>query len=103
MSACENELLSQTNHGGFKLSIVAKFQARAPVSYIIRVASPQGNEVNFVSTLDGFKNIGELLIALHHFAGTKLYPTDTEKLREVLTADFIKNFVKLGKSGEFRV
>ena len=37
------------------------------------------------------------------FAGTKLYATDTERLKEVLTGDFIKNFVKFGKSGKFRV
>jgi hypothetical protein len=45
--------------------------------------------------------VGELLIALHSFAEEKLYPTDTEKLVEVLTAENIKNFAKLKNSGKF--
>lgn len=103
MSTSENELLRETNDGGYSLKIIAKFQEPFPVSYIIRVTPPKGAQVDFVSTLDGFKNIGELLMALHHFAGTKLYPTNTGKLKEVLTADFIKSFAELQKSGKFRV
>ena len=103
MSISENEILRETNNGGFSLSIIAQFRERSPVCYIIRIAKPEGAKVDFVSTLDGFKNIGDLLVALHDFAGTKLYATDTERLKEVLTGDFIKNFVKFGKSGKFRV
>ena len=101
MSACENVLLRETNDGGYSLSIIAKFQDPYPVTYIIRVTKPQGAPIDFISTLDGFKNIGELLVALHHFARTKLYPKNTEKLKEVLTADNIKNFAELLKSGKF--
>lgn len=103
MPTSENELLHETNGGSYSLSIIAKFQDPFPVSYIIRVTPPQGAPVDFISTLEGFKNIGELLIALHHFARTKLYPTNTEKLKEVLTAGFIKSFAELKKSGKFSV
>lgn len=103
MPMSENVLLRETNEGGYSLSIIAKFQDPFPVSYMIRVTPPHGAPVDFVSTLKGFKNIGELLMALHHFAGTKLYPTNTEKLKEVLTADFIKSFVELHKSGKFGI
>ncbi len=103
MSTCENVLLYETNAGGYGLRIIAKFQDPFPVSYAIRVTTPQGVQADFVSTLEGFKNIGELLLALHHFAGTKLYPRNTEKLKEVLTADAIKNFAELLKSGKFVV
>lgn len=101
MPTCENVLLHEKNNGGYGLAIVARFEEPFPVSYIIRVTTPEGVQADFVSTLDGFKNIGELLIALHYFAGTKLYPRNTERLREVLTADQIKNFAELLKSGKF--
>ena len=82
-------------------SIIAKFEAPFPVQYIIRVSTPEGTEVNYMSTLDGFKNIGELLTALHYFARTKLYPTDTVRLREVLTAEKIKSFSEVLKAAKF--
>jgi hypothetical protein len=103
MSASENVLLQEKNNGGYSLEILAKFQEPFPVSYIIRVTTPQGTQVDFISTLDGFKNIGALLTALHYFAETKLYPKNTEKLKEVLTADTIKNFAEVLKSAKFGV
>jgi len=103
MSSCENVLLHEENKGGYSLEIVAKFEDPFPVSYIIRISTPQGDRADFISNLEGFKNIGELLMALHYFAETKLYPKDTEKLREVLTADSIKNFAEVLKSAKFGV
>lgn len=91
------------NQGGYSLAIIAKFQEPFPVSYIIRITTPQGVQADFVSTLEGFKNIGELLMALHYFAETKLYPKDTEKLKEVLTAGTIKSFAEVLKSAKFGV
>lgn len=105
MSKNENILLQETNRGGYTLSIIAKFVERYPVQYIIRVSKPKskpkGTEVDFVSNLEGFKNIGELLIDLHHFAQEKLYAKDSAKLRELLTAENIKTFVELRKAGRF--
>ena len=101
-SSDENILLPETNKGRYKLDIVAKFSERFPVQYVIRVSNPKGTSINFVSTLEGFKRIGDLLIDLHQFAQTKLYSKDTAKLREILTAENIKRFVKLREAGEFR-
>ena len=105
MSENENILLHETNRGGYTLSIIAKFVERYPVQYIIRVSKPKtkpkGYKVDYVSTLDGFKNIGELLVDLHHFAQQKLYAKDPVELKKVLTAENIKNFVKLKKAGKF--
>jgi len=103
MSTCENVLLHEENKGGYSLAIIAKFEEPFPVSYVIRVTTPQGVKVDYISTLEGFKNIGELLMALHYFAETKLYPKNTEKLREVLTADTIKNFAEVLESAKFSV
>ena len=99
----ENILLQETNKGGYTLAIVARFEDPFPVQYIIRMSSPEETEVDYMSTLEGFKNIGELLTALHYFAQTKLYPKNTDKLREVLTAENIKNFAEVLKAAKFSV
>ncbi|HXX88079.1 MAG TPA: hypothetical protein VEH86_06520 [Candidatus Acidoferrum sp.] len=102
MSFSENVLLCERNRGGFSLELVARFVENSPVKYIIRIKTPSDMSADYVSSLEGFKNVGELLVALHSFAEQKLYPTDTEKLKEVLTAENIKSFVKLKKSGTFK-
>ncbi len=101
MPFIENVLLCEKNRGNFSLELVARFVENSPVKYIIRITTPEGDSADYVSSLEGFKNVGELLIALNSFAEEKLYPTDTEKLREVLTAENIKSFAKLKKSGKF--
>ncbi len=101
MSVYENVLLEDTNKGGYKLAIIARFEEPFPVQYVIRVSTPDGVEVDYMSTLEGFKNIGELLTALHYFAQTKLYPQDPHKLREVLTAEKIKSFAEVLKAAKF--
>jgi hypothetical protein len=97
----ENVLLCEKNRGNFSLELVARFVENRPVKYIIRITTPRGVIADYVSSLEGFKNVGELLVALHSFAEEKLYPTDTEELRKVLTAENIKSFAKLKKSGKF--
>jgi len=97
----ENILLQETNRGGYTLSIVARFEKGSPVQYKIRVSKPRGAPVDFVSTLEGFKNIGELLVALYDFAQTKLYPKDPDELRKVLTAEYIKKSAPLFRVGKF--
>jgi len=97
----ENILLKQANKGGYTLAIVARFEDPFPVQYRIRVSKPDGTEVDFVSTIEVFKSIGELLTALHYFAKTKLYPKDTSKLRGVLTAEKIKSFAEVLKAAKF--
>jgi len=99
----ENILLQESNRGGYNLEVIAKFEDPFPVAYIIRVSTPEGTKVDYISTIEGFKNIGELLIALHYFAKTKLYPKDAEKLKEVLTAENIKSFAEVLKTARFSV
>ena len=98
MSTNENVLVQETNKGGYKLAIIAKFEDPYPVQYVIRVSAPDGTEVHYMSTLEGFKNIGELLTSLHYFAQMKLYSKDALRLREVLTAENIKNFAEVLKA-----
>ena len=102
MSVCENELIRETNRGGFKLSIVAEFNDYGPVKYIIRIEKPTGERADYVSSLEGFKKFGELLLDLNSFAEEKLYAKDDKKqLMELLTADSIRTYVKFKKVGKF--
>jgi hypothetical protein len=102
MSICENILAGEKNRGGFTLLIVAQFSDYGPVKYIIRVEKPNGDVTDFVSSLNGFKKFGELLLDLHSFAEEKLYATDKEKLREILTAENIRTYVAFKKVGKFK-
>lgn len=102
MTICENILVTENNRGGFTLSIVAEFSDYGPVKYIIRIEKPNGEKADFVSSLDGFKKFGELLLDLHSFAEEKLYATDKEKLKEILTAQNIKTYVAFKKVGKFK-
>ena len=97
----ENIILQETNRGGYTLEIIAKFEEPYPVKYIIRLSTPNGTNVDYISSLEGFKNIGELLTALSYFAKTKLYPTDTSRLKEVLTAEKIMSFAEVLKAAKF--
>ncbi len=103
MSLCENTLASEQNRGGFSLSIVAQFSDYGPVKYIIRIKKPNGEMADFVSSLEGFKKFGELLLDLHSFAEERLYAKDgKEKLKEILTAENIKTYVSFKKVGQFK-
>jgi len=101
--ANENILLQETNKGGYRLEVLAKFEDPYPVAYIIRVSTPEGKKVDYISTIEGFKNIGDLLTALHYFAKTKLYPKDALKLKEVLTAESIKSFAEVLKAAKLSI
>ena len=90
MGFSENVLLCEKNRGGFSLELIARFVENNPVKYIIRITNPEGKNVDYVSSLEGFKSVGELLVALHSFAQKKLYFTDTEKIKEALTAENIE-------------
>ncbi|MFH0748719.1 MAG: ribonuclease HI family protein [Candidatus Bathyarchaeota archaeon] len=99
----ENVLLQESNKGGYKLEVLAQFEDPDPVAYILRVSTPEGTKVDYRSTVEGFRNVGDLLLALHYFAQTKLYPKDVAKLREVLTSENMKSFAEVLKSARFAV
>jgi len=103
MPVNENILLQETNKGGYRLEVIAKFVDPYPVAYIIRVSTPEGTRADYIGTIEGFKNIGALITALHYFAKTKLYPKNTTELRKVLTAETIKNFAEVLKAARFSV
>lgn len=98
-------LVNASNHPRDQALIMLLYETAAranrPVNYIIRITTPDGVSSDYISSLEGFKNVGELLVALHSFAREKFYPKNPEELKEVLTAENIKSFVKLKNSGIF--
>jgi hypothetical protein len=62
------------------------------------MASPKGDPVDYMLTLEGFKELGELLIALHDFCKDPIFTREVqsiERLKECLTAENITNWAKL--------
>jgi hypothetical protein len=102
MSACENILECETNKGKYKLSIIAQFNDYNPVVYTIRIEKPDGEKADFISSLEGFKRFGQLLLDLHSFAQEKLYAKDTQQLKELLTAENISTYVRFKKAATFK-
>jgi hypothetical protein len=98
MEIWENELATEINSGGFQLSIVAASAGVGLVKYIIRIEKPNWDRVDYVGSLEGFKELGELLLDLNSFAKEKLDIADRRKLRELLTAENIKEYTKLKKN-----
>ena len=98
MEIWENQLATEINSGGFQLSIVAASAGVGPVKYIIRIEKPNWDRVDYVSSLEGFKKLGELLLNLNAFAEDKAQIDDKEKLRELLTAENIKKYANFKKA-----
>ena len=58
MPFSENVLLCEKNRGNFSLELVARFVENSPVKYIIRITTPECLTADYVSSLEGFKNVG---------------------------------------------
>lgn len=97
MSNCENILECEQNKGNYRLSIIAQFKDYGPVVYTIRIEKPDGTKADYISSLEGFRRFGELLLDLHSFAEERLYAKDTRQLKELLTSENIKKYVKFKK------
>jgi hypothetical protein len=90
------------DRGGYELSVVARLKGPyvTNVQYKVRMENPKGDHVDYMLTLDGFKALGELLIALHDFCKDPIFTKEVqsiEKLKECLTAENITNWSKLSE------
>jgi len=95
---CENVLLKETNKEGYSIAFQAKFEEPLPVRYSIRVTATNARKADYTCKLKCFNTITKLLTALQYFAETELYPKDTKKLKNVLTAENINIFADILKS-----
>jgi hypothetical protein len=90
------------DRAGYELSVVARLKGPHVINvlYKIRMANPKGDCMDYMLTLDGFKELGELLVALHDFCKDPIFTREVqsvEKLKECLTAENITNWAKLSK------
>ena len=85
----------QKNKGKYELSVVARLKGPlvSNVQYIIRLKNPENDTIDYMTTLEGFKELGELLLALHNFCKLPIYANEkhVDKLKELLTPENIKN------------
>lgn len=98
MEIWENQLATEINSGGFQLSVIAASAGVGSVKYIIRIEKPNWDRVDFVSSLEGFKKLGELLVDLSSFVEEKLRTDDKASLREFLTTNNIKEYANFKKA-----
>ena len=85
----DHKVWSEQNKGEFELSIVARLKGPlvSNVQYMIRLKTPEGETIDYMTTLQGFKELGELLLALHDFCKLPIYANEkhVDKLKEHLT------------------
>jgi hypothetical protein len=98
MDIWENQLATEINSGGFQLSIVAASSGVGLVKYIIRIEKPNWDRADYVSSLEGIKKLGELLLDLHSFATEKLPVNAEGNLRELMSAKNIMEYAKFKKT-----
>ena len=88
------------NKGNYELSVVARLRGPlvSNVQYLVRLRNPaRDSEIDYMANLDGFKELGELFLALHNFCKLPIYANekDVEKLKELLTPENIKKFSEI--------
>jgi hypothetical protein len=95
----DHEIWNGTNRGPYRLSIIARLKGPwvHTVQYIIRLKHPGKGGLDFMLTLDGFKELGELFIALHDFCKEPIFVNEKniDKLKELLTTENIKNYTRI--------
>jgi len=91
----------EKNRGNFEISIIARLKGPRVynVQYMVRLRSPSPgkDDLNFMLTLDGFKELGELFIALHDFCKEPILVNETnvDKLKQLLTSENIKSYAQI--------
>jgi len=98
----DHEVWGHENRGRYKLSIIARLSGPlvSNVQYMLRIKNPDGFSIDYMTTLNGFKELGELLQALYYFCKLPLYANEKhiDKLKNLLTPENIKNFAEIVKS-----
>lgn len=92
----------ERNRGNYELSIVARLKGPlvSNVQFMLRLKGPDDYSIDYMTTLDGFRELGELFQALHYVCKLPIYANEkhVEKLRELLTPEKIKDFAEIIKT-----
>ena len=95
----DHEIWQERNKGNYELSVIARLKGPSVsnVQYILRLKDRDDNTIDYMTTLDGFRVLGELFQALHHVCKLPIYANakHVAKLRELLTPENIKKFADL--------
>jgi hypothetical protein len=88
-----------SNLGHYKISIVARLKDPNfyNVAYLLRLENPGEDKIDYVLSLDGFKELGELCVALSKFCKKSIFANEhnMEKIKNLLTCENIKNFAEI--------
>ncbi len=89
------------NLGHYEISIVARLKGPYlyNVQFLLRLKNPDDEAIDYMLSLNGFNQLGELCVALSKFCKD---PISVEKhsvktLENLLTADNILNYVKMSE------
>jgi hypothetical protein len=92
---------SEHNKSNFEISVIARLKGPrvSNVQYMVRLKNPQQDTMCYMVTLEGFRKLGELFLALHDFCKDPIFANerDVEKLKRLLTFENIKSFAELSK------
>jgi hypothetical protein len=91
----DHTVWSHTNNGRYQLSIIARLQGPlvSNIQFMVRLRNPENVAIDYTATLDGFKQLGELFLALHNVCKHPMYADgqNIAKLKTLLTTENIKN------------
>jgi hypothetical protein len=97
----DHTIWKEENLGHYKISIIAKLNDHMNfhnVAYMIRLEDQNDRPIDFMLSLKGFKELGDLCIALSKFCEKRIAAADKkdiEKLKKLLTYDNIMNFAAI--------
>lgn len=87
------------NLGRFEISIAARLKAPGlySVQFLLRLKNPDDEVIDYMLSLDGFKKLGRLCVALSKFCKDPIFVREkkVETLKKLLTYDNIMNYVKI--------
>jgi hypothetical protein len=87
------------NLGNYEISIVARLKGPGlySVQFILRLRNPDDEVIDYMLSLNGFKKLGKLCVALSKFCEDPIFVNEkkVEALKKLLTVENIMNYVKM--------
>ena len=106
----EKEIYSEENEGGYRISIVARLGGPnvTNIQYRIRIASPYNPDfpTDYIPRLEGFEQLGTLLVSLGELARKSRYiytPEEAEAWAKILYPELIHAIaasLRKGRTGQ---
>jgi hypothetical protein len=97
----DHVIWKEENRGNYKISIVARLKGPnvSNVQYMVRLKNPDDEAIDYMLSLDGFKKLGKLSIALSKFCKDPIFANEKQvkTLEKLLTVENILNYVKMSE------